>query len=394
MFRNDINFDLFNKRLSQFFVQIITLIIVIEVLSPIPSPADLQNNVQTHYLTFRFNTELTGFSQQALPEKLQLIWSIKIGDQLKASPICYSNMVFCGSDNGAMYAVDLYSGTVLWTNKTSNAIESPAAILPDSSLIVGNVDGTLLCMDIGTGKTLWSFTTNGKIIGSPNIIPHNKSVVIGCYDNNLYCVDASSGKLIWKYQSESYINGSPAVIDNKIVFGGCDAFLHILDAISGKTLAKLSVDSYVAGAVAVSNNKAFLGTYGGKLLGIDINSNNIIWQFTPDPTAQPFVSSPAVADNKVVIGCRNKNIYCVNASDGKKIWAFKTRGEVDSSPIICKDKIVVGSSDGRIYILDLEKGSESWRYEIGAPITNSPFLYKERLIIASEDGKIYCFGKK
>ncbi|HEY9170913.1 MAG TPA: PQQ-binding-like beta-propeller repeat protein, partial [Verrucomicrobiae bacterium] len=85
---------------------------------------------------------------------------------------------------------------------------------------------------------------------------------------------------------------------------------------------------------------------------------------------------------------------CLNRADGKPVWAFATRGKVDSSPVVCGDKVVVGSNDGRLYIVSLDKGKELWSYEIGQPIESSPAVVDGRIVIGSDDGSVYCFGAK
>ncbi|MCD4699949.1 MAG: PQQ-binding-like beta-propeller repeat protein, partial [Phycisphaerae bacterium] len=77
---------------------------------------------------------------------------------------------------------------------------------------------------------------------------------------------------------------------------------------------------------------------------------------------------------------------------GKRIWFFKTGGNVDSSPAVCGDRVVVGSGDGRLYMLRLSDGKELWSYEIGRPITASPAIAGLAVIVGSEDGTVYAFG--
>ena len=84
----------------------------------------------------------------------------------------------------------------------------------------------------------------------------------------------------------------------------------------------------------------------------------------------------------------------IAGSHGKPLWAFATRGQVDSSPVVCGDKVVVGSDDGRVYVVSLDQGKELWSYEIGRAVSASPALTDGKIVIGSEDGSVYCFGAK
>ena len=103
-------------------------------------------------------------------------------------------------------------------------------------------------------------------------------------------------------------------------------------------------------------------------------------------------SSPAVGENVVVLGGRDKRVHCVGRDSGKAIWTFQTLGEVDSSPVICGDKVVFGSEDGRFYMVKLSDGSEVWSYEIGQSITSSPAVAKGMVVVGCDDGYVYAFG--
>ncbi len=108
----------------------------------------------------------------------------------------------------------------------------------------------------------------------------------------------------------------------------------------------------------------------------------------------PYFSSPAVTQDRVVFGGRDKLLHCVKREDGASLWSFPTRGKVDSSPVICGDKVVVGSDDGRVYVVSLDKGKELWSYEIGQPIGSSPAVADGKMVVGCDDGVIYCFGQK
>jgi len=56
--------------------------------------------------------------------------------------------------------------------------------------------GAVACLDVKTGKTLWTFVTDGPVRLAPHLA-HGK-IYVGSDDGYAYCLDAANGSLIWK----------------------------------------------------------------------------------------------------------------------------------------------------------------------------------------------------
>ena len=122
----------------------------------------------------------------------------------------------------------------------------------------------------------------------------------------------------------------------------------------------------------------------------DAIKSEIVWTYEQSDGA--FFSSPAVTDDLVIVGSRDRLVHALRRDNGKRVWTFKTLGEVDSSPAVCGDKVIVGSGDGRLYMLDLSSGKEIWSYEIGQPIISSPAVAQGVVVVGCDDGYVYAFG--
>jgi len=118
----------------------------------------------------------------------------------------------------------------------------------------------------------------------------------------------------------------------------------------------------------------------------------IVWRYENPQRHFPFYSSAAVMGGKIVLGGRDKLVYCLNATTGKPLWTFATKARVDSSPAIADGRVYIGSNDGRLYVLDLAKGTKLWEYEIGSPVSASPAIAGGRVVVGAQDGRVYCFG--
>jgi outer membrane protein assembly factor BamB len=55
-------------------------------------------------------------------------------------------------------------------------------------------------------------------------------------------------------------------------------------------------------------------------------------------------------------------------SGGRKRWAFRGDGYLDSAPLVVNRTAYVGSGSGRIYGLSLRSGRPTWRVDLGDPV--------------------------
>ncbi|OQY28110.1 MAG: hypothetical protein B6244_08380 [Candidatus Cloacimonetes bacterium 4572_55] len=350
---------------------------------------------QEKWQIFRGDANLTGVSHVELPEQLRLLWTFKTDDEIRSSAVIDDNKAYIGSSDGAVYALNISDGEKIWAYKTDDSVVEAPPLLADGSVFVGSLDGILYALDAENGSLKWKFETDGKIVGSANysLIEGMPRIFFGSYDSKIYCLDAQSGKSVWTYESKNFINGSPATDGERLIFGGCDAHLHLISTKEGVSSAIIDVGSYVAGSAALVGTNAYLGTYGGKAIAVDLATKKIIWEYGDEENGAAFISSPAVTEDQVVIGSRDQFLYCLDRKNGRMIWKFHTRDEVDGSPTICRDKVLIGSGDGRLYMISLIDGSEIWSYEVGAEIVGAPAVIKNTVVIGSGDGLVYCFGR-
>ena len=347
----------------------------------------------TEWPMFRGNPSLSGVSESSLPEKPILKWSFKTGGPVSSSPAILGGKVFIASESSNVFCLDLESGAKDWSFAASGPIESSPLIL-DGRLYIGDSNTNFYCLDAKSGKQQWVHGFDDKIKSSPNWVVSadgkNRDILVGGYDFRLYSFAAISGSTNWTFETENYINGSPAIGGGYTAFGGCDAMIHVVDALRGSKVKEVPAGAYIAQSGALVDGRLYVAHYENEFLCVDLNKGEIAWRYKD--RGFPFMSSPAVTADRVVMGSRDKRLHCVAREDGKPLWTFPTRGKVESSPVIAKDKVVVGSDDGRLYIVALGDGHEVWNYEIGQPVDSSPAVASGRIVVGAADGSVYCFG--
>jgi len=86
----------------------------------------------------------------------------------------------------------------LWEHKFNSA--TTQLVVADRRLILAEEDAhTVFCLDSESGRSLWHFTTGGRIDSAPTL--HDGMVLFGSVDGWVYCLRAADGELVWRFSA-------------------------------------------------------------------------------------------------------------------------------------------------------------------------------------------------
>ncbi len=340
---------------------------------------------------FRGNAHLTGVAGSVLPGKLVKRWSFKPSDEpIESSAAIAGGVVYIGSDDSFLYAIDLKTGKQRWKFETPFMVRSSPTV-HNGAVYFGNDDGIFYCVDARTGKEKWHFKAEGEIISSANIV--DGRIIFGGYDSKVYCLSLE-GKLLWEFLTEGRVHATLAVVEGRALVAGCDAFLRNIDIKTGKELGKVDLGSYTGASPAVIGHACYLGTFGEQVVAVDWHAEQPLWYYEHPERKFPYLSSAAVTDKAVYIGGRDKIMRALERATGNTLWEHRTKSRIESSPAVSGKRVYVGGGDGKVIGLGLMSGKVEWQYDTGAPITASPAIGNGCLVIGNEDGVIFCFSGK
>ncbi|MEA2063148.1 MAG: PQQ-binding-like beta-propeller repeat protein, partial [Gemmatimonadota bacterium] len=76
------------------------------------------------------------------------------------------------------------------------------------------------------------------------------------------------------------------------------------------------------------------------------DSLKLLWTFTADDA---IVSSAAISDGRVYVGSTGGKLYALSLETGEKIWDFDTGNVVEASPLLLDGTVYVGSMEGTLF---------------------------------------------
>lgn len=232
----------------------------------------------------------------------------------------------------------------------------------------------------------WVYKASSAI--GPTLLAVDGVLYFSTLDGKIFALDMETAKQLGKEKSED---------GNEATCAYHEGFLYIASRYGDKTLGKydLSQGKYVwkidAGDIAseplVTEEGIFVAALYNHVDKYHLATGEKLWSFK---TKDQFHSSPALAQNTLVVGCDDGKVYALNALSGKKRWEFKTGASIYATPCIGEKTVYIGSLDSLFYALDLESGAVKWRFRVNFPIFQAAATDGEKVLFGATDGVLYC----
>ena len=321
-----------------------------------------------------------------------------------------------------------------WVFAFPGATRSRAqAVVTPEVVFTGSQDGTVYALDNSNGCPLWTFSADGEVRGSLYVATDAqglpKTVLFGDFTATAYALDATNGELLWKKQVHDHqaaiVTGSVIAHDETLVV----------------PVSSLEV-------ILASRTDYNCCTFRGALVALNINTGEELWRtYTTDeprptivssagtqqfgPSGAPIWSSPTIdADRNLVYAGTGENysspaneysdaVLALDLDSGEIVWSAQlTRDDawngacsrrapncpeedgpdydIGASPILARDEngremIVVGQKSGMVYALDpANNGALLWEQRAGSGGTMGGIHYglslnQEKLFVGVSD---------
>jgi outer membrane protein assembly factor BamB len=340
----------------------------------------------------RGGNALQGRVADAVPRKPRVKWDVVLDGPVIGDAAIADGTIYIGTVMGTFYAINFETGKARWKFETEDTIDAPPAV-GLGRVFIGSSDCFFYCLDQKTGKELWKYEGADKFVGGGLLVrsPDNKEdwIVVNGYDGICRALRTKDGSEAWIYETAAQINGTPALVNGKtVVLGGCDALVHVVDVTNGKAVNEVQVDAEIIGTVATMGSMVYSANYGNQLVAVDIEKKKPKWIYEDKDFG--FYAAPALNDELVFIGSRDKHLHAVNRESGKRAWRFKTGSRIDGGAIVFRDAVVFGSGDGRLYALKPSDGSEIWRLDLGEGIGSDLAFASGCIVVGGSDGSLFC----
>jgi outer membrane protein assembly factor BamB len=250
-------------------------------------------------------------------------------------------------------------------------------------------------------KTLWSIQLHVPIYTTPQAssgrITLTSTQQTGA---NLFALDGKSGKILWRYDTNGMITIPPTIGGGQVFVAsdiGSAHFLRAIDAATGAPIWQYKrtnpPECMCSQASIISGNLLFAQSDGHSLYAFAPHGaapSQRLWQFPGNGAA---LTSPVVADGRVVFGSGDHNVYALDAKTGAIKWTASTGYIFTANPLVANGVVIIGDQGGNIDGIDLQTGKSLWSFTAGA-IDVAATSKAGIAYLASEDRSVYALNIK
>ncbi len=160
-----------------------------------------------------------------------LVWSYTVGKHLRyssavvrgsvvcegvcGSPLVVDETLYCGADEGFLYALDANTGKEQWVFQTEKWIWGRPLWVADV-LIVASADGRVYGLEASSGKRLWVRATENA--NYADVVAAGKLALVACTSGRLYALDPATGEIAWTFEADGGLRAAPVVDAQGIIY--------------------------------------------------------------------------------------------------------------------------------------------------------------------------------
>jgi outer membrane protein assembly factor BamB len=327
---------------------------------------------------------------------LTLDWSFMTGDEVWSSPAVAGGIVYVGSDDKKVYALDALAGTVIWTKTTGDRVRSSASVT-GGVVYIGSDDNKVYALDALTGSTIWTATLGDNVENSSPLVA-NGMVYVGDLDGYFYALDKNTGAVIWKDKLWA-VRGSAAYASKTLYVGSDQSKLFALNADTGATVWSATPGGRLRGTPAVTGGVVYVGGDNYRVYAYNASNGTLKWQTDVLPGLGIVRSTPAVWNGNVYVDTgetspMDSHFYVFDIDTGEQVCNHEMADYATSSVAIANGVAYVGSFSHQLYAFDATDCTKLWDSGftlMGGGIPSSPAVSNGVVYVGSEDGGLYAF---
>jgi polyvinyl alcohol dehydrogenase (cytochrome) len=368
------------------------------------------------------SAEIAGLSGQDI-EQLKPKWAISFpgANRARSQPAMAGGLMFVGSHNGKVYALDQDSGCQVWAYQAAGEVRTGIVVspwgesAPSTSLFFGDVLGNVYALDAKSGTQMWRMRAddhpNATITGTPSLqgktlyvpvsslevsLAINPEYACCTFRGSVLALDTATGEQQWK----TYTIDEPPTVQKQ-------------NAVGTDMIGPSGAVVWNSPSIDIERNQLYVGTgenmsspaskTSDAIFAIDLDDGKVNWVFqgtandawnvacdTDTPQNCPEENGPdfdfgaatllvtgSTVGDLVIGGQKSGVVHALNPADGSVVWQTKVgrggiQGGIHFGMAASGDRLFVPMSDmadGRTYddpdrpgmhAVDINSGAILW----------------------------------
>ena len=236
--------------------------------------------------------------------------------------------VYVITKDGQLTAFNADNGHLMWRRdlsrrKTYIFSTAPTAVAGSVYVSGSGVGGTVYRVDADTGRLVWRVETVGSE-STPSVAGGVVSVAYA--EHHVYGIDASSGSVLWHHGGFAHGGGNTTTTAYRGRVYAPDTTGLVLDSTTGRVL-----DSFYATTQPAVQRDLLLLLEGQVLHAVRRTDQADVWSF-PSPGRSRLATSPLIVNDFAYVGTRGGTLLAVRMQTGELVWR-STAGPGMYSPL-------------------------------------------------------------
>jgi outer membrane protein assembly factor BamB len=220
------------------------------------------------------------------------LWRVPLQGESHSGVTVDGDRAFVADGKGYVYAFALDTGAAAWPSPAQGIgrIESPVAVA-DGMVYAASRDpdgqkSQVLALNEESGERVWEFSPQVGAAAVSGLSVADGMVVVGAADRYVRALDAGSGDVKWQSLALTLFSpaSAPSFQPGNVFIGDASGGLYRIDPADGSRDWGYQLnDLIVRSSPVVVGQDVLVGLNDGRLVAIDVESGDLVWQSSKEP---------------------------------------------------------------------------------------------------------------
>jgi putative pyrroloquinoline-quinone binding quinoprotein/putative pyrroloquinoline-quinone-binding quinoprotein len=313
------------------------------------------------------------------------VWTARAGRRFTPPVEVSEGMLYGGSLDRKVYAVDLTSGDVRWSVRMPGMIVGGVVVSGDTVYVASSrPQGRVSALRRSNGKQIWRATA--PPIGAPLALIDGTLIALG-ERGEVLGLDPRTGKTRWQRRiGVARIAAVPAG-SAEMLIAGTDS-LYRVSVDSGEVIARAASPGTIVSPWLSRPGALIAGTTDSQVVSLDPVQLQLNWSLKVDA---PVIGSPGALGDTLFLATRIGTVYRIEPGPAPRSRVIASLHWPVTAPVTIDDReILLGGADGVIRALRPD-GREVWRVRVWRPVELGPVTLEDGLIAMGGNGDLHRY---
>jgi len=284
----------------------------------------------------------------------RLLWEVDIGSGGAGRPIFYRGLLYTGTDDGRMLALDGATGRKVWSYRVQGAISEEAVISGDTLYFVDG-ENAIYALDVLTGAWRWQYRRTPPaefaLVGEAPPMVQGDRVYVGFSDGMLVALNAKDGGQEWatdlapEHDRFQDVDARAVLVAGRLYAASAAAGLLALDPADGHIIDTLPISGITA--LASVDDDLLAAVDDGDLLRLRGGDGAVVWRVSFG-SGSGAPAEPVNIGAYILLPLSRGGMQVVEAASGRPVSHFTPGNGIHGPITVGRDGSAWLLSDGAV----------------------------------------------